>query len=244
MFEFDSMPILAMLVIGLMGAGHCIGMCGGIVAALGFATDDQRSRWPTLLSYNLGRITSYGLIGALVGLLGLFGREYLSLGPSLRIFAGVLLILMGLYLAGWWHFLSWLERGGQHAWRHIQPFATRLFRVRTVGRAFLFGMLWGWLPCGLVYSALAYAAATAHPVSSALSMMAFGLGTLPVMLAGGVFSSQLKRWLQVRALRTAMGMIVIVFGAWTLWNAMAHNHQREVTSEQNDGVSAHQHMHH
>ena len=244
MFEFDSMSILAMLVIGLMGAGHCVGMCGGIVAALGFAADDQRRRWPILLSYNLGRITSYGLIGALVGLLGLFGHEYLSLGPSLRIFAGVLLILMGLYLAGWWHFLSWLERGGQYAWRHIQPFATRLFRVRTVGRAFLFGMLWGWLPCGLVCSALVYAAAPGHPVSSALAMMACGLGTLPVMLAGGVFSSQLKRWLQVRALRTAMGMIVIVFGAWTLWNAMAHNHQREVTSEQSDGISAHQHMHH
>ena len=118
MFEFDSMSILAMLVIGLMGAGHCVGMCGGIVAALGFAADDQRRRWPILLSYNLGRITSYGLIGALVGLLGLFGHEYLSLGPSLRIFAGVLLILMGLYLAGWWHFLSWLERGG-HGWQGL-----------------------------------------------------------------------------------------------------------------------------
>lgn len=243
MFEFDSMPILAMLLIGLMGAGHCLGMCGGIVAALGFATDDQRSRWPILLSYNLGRMTSYGIIGALVGLLGLFGREYLSLGPWLRITAGVLLILMGLYLAGWWHVLSWLERAGQRLWRHLQPFAAKLFRVRSARKGFLFGMLWGWLPCGLVYTALAYAAATAHPLPSALAMMAFGLGTLPVMLASGVFSSQLKRWLQVRALRAAMGLLLCIFGGWTLWNVVSHTHQQSVLEQ--DGVTnSHQQRHH
>lgn len=246
MVESAEMSVLAMFVIGLMGAGHCVGMCGGIVAALGFAAEQNSARWPILCSYNLGRITSYAVAGALVGLLGLFGREFLSLGPWLRAFAGILLILMGLYLADWWRLLSWLERAGQHLWRRLQPLGKGLFQVRTASRAFLFGMIWGWLPCGLVYSALAFAAATAEPLSSALAMAAFGFGTLPAMLAGGVFSSQLKRWLQGRVLRTVMALALILFGAWTLWSAVAHAHQHPAApgSATEAPGDMHQHMHH
>lgn len=248
MVDTAGMSVLAMFVIGLMGAGHCVGMCGGIVAALGFAADKETNRWPILLSYNLGRITSYAIAGALVGLLGLFGREFLSLGPWLRAFAGILLILMGLYLADWWRLLTWFERGGQYLWRRIQPLGKGLFQVRSAGRGFLFGMIWGWLPCGLVYSALAYAAATAEPGSGALAMAAFGLGTLPAMLAGGVFSSQLKQWLQGRLLRTVMALVLILFGAWTLWSAFAHMHHQPATTTSSSssavGGDIHQHMHH
>tara|TARA_R110000822_G_scaffold159476_24_gene299532 strand:- start:56637 stop:57362 length:726 start_codon:yes stop_codon:yes gene_type:complete len=237
----DVMSVTAMLVIGLMGAGHCAGMCGGIVAALGFATDDNRSRWPILLSYNLGRITSYGVLGALVGLLGYFGQQFLYIGPWLRAIAGILLILMGMYLAGWWRVLAWLEKAGQHLWRRLQPLSNGLFQVRSVRKGFLYGMLWGWLPCGLVYSALAYAATSATPVTGAAAMMAFGVGTLPAMLAGGLFSSQLRDWLQGKLLRVIMAVILIIFGGWTFWSALSHTH---FSDGETLPSSSHEHTHH
>ena len=241
MTDMSVMSITSMFLIGLLGAGHCVGMCGGIVAALGFATDSNQPRWPIILTYNLGRISSYGLMGGIVGLLGQFGDQLLSLGPWLRAVSGLLLILMGFYLADWWKALALLERIGQLLWKKLQPLGKGLFQVRSVGRGFLYGMLWGWLPCGLVYSALAFAGASASPVMGAFSMMAFGLGTLPAMLAGGLFSAQLKSLLQGKWLRVAMALVLIVFGSWTLWSAMSHNHS---TEESGDAHSSYKHMHH
>lgn len=119
---------------------------------------------------------------------------------------------MGFYLADWWKALTLLERVGQVLWKKLQPLGKGLFQVSSVGRGFLYGMLWGWLPCGLVYSALAFAGASASPVLGAWSMMAFGLGTLPAMLAGGLFSAQLKNLLQGKWLRVTMALVLIVFG--------------------------------
>jgi len=241
----EVMSITSMLLIGLLGAGHCVGMCGGIVAALGFAADSNQSRWPIIVTYNLGRISSYGLMGALVGLLGQFGDQHLALGPWLRAFAGLLLILMGLYLADWWRVLTVLERAGQLLWKKLQPISNGLFQVRSVAKGFLYGMLWGWLPCGLVYSALAFAGASASPVTGAVAMMAFGIGTLPAMLAGGIFSSQLRSLLQGRILRVTMALILIVFGSWTLWTAISHSHHVSVSSEPSSEThSGHEHMNH
>src|SRR5690554_3660961 len=116
----ELLPLLAMAGIGLLGAGHCVGMCGGIASALGFAGDGEGGAGK-VLGYNLGRILSYGVAGMAVASLGYWGREFLALGPALRVLAGIILVLLGLYLAGWWNLLVYLERGGARLWRRLQP---------------------------------------------------------------------------------------------------------------------------
>ena len=240
----------AVAIASLVGSLHCAGMCGGIVTALGFSvekstTGEKVARWPILLSYNIDRITSYGMAGMAVGWLGQLGSQYLALGPVLRSIAGVLLILMGCYLADWWKILTHLEWLGAKLWRKLQPVANGLFQVRSTGKGFAFGLLWGWLPCGLVYSALAYAAASADPVSGFFVMVAFGIGTLPAMLLGGLFSQQLRSLLQRRSLRWPMALILVLFGLWTLWSVYFVDHSGHTNHGwQNSGSAEHLHMMH
>lgn len=215
------LSLLAMLAIGLAGAGHCVGMCGGIATGLGFASAPGGGA-PLVLGYNLGRVLSYAIAGVLVASLGYWGRELLALGPALRVLAGVILLLMGCQLAGWWNPLALLERAGARLWRRIQPLGRYLLPVTGPGQALLVGMLWGWLPCGLVYSALAYAATAPTPWQGGLMMAAFGLGTAPAMVAGGLFSARARCLLQGRRLRLAMGLAMIAFGLWTLLSVALH----------------------
>lgn len=212
----DAAPF-SLFLVGLLGAGHCVGMCGGILVALGANAGPLR-----LLAYNLGRIASYVLAGIIAGLISSFAADYMALASVLRTIAAVLLILMGLYIADWWRLLSWLERVGTLLWRHIQPLAARLGRADTTFRALLLGMLWGWLPCGLVYSAIGFALASGSLASGALAMFAFGLGTLPAMLAGGLAASSLQHWLQKKSLRQLSGVLLILLGLWSLWTLQQH----------------------
>lgn len=214
----ELLPLLvSALVLGLLGGGHCIGMCGGLMGALTMAipAEQRPRRLQLLLAYNLGRIASYGLAGLLLGTAG----WALASGPVatvLRALAGLLLIAMGLYLAGWWGGLTRIEGAGRLLWRHIEPLARRLLPVRDARRALLLGGLWGWLPCGLVYSTLLWAASQGDALDSALLMLAFGLGTLPVLLATGLAAERLTALLRRRGVRIAGGMLVILFGLWTL----------------------------
>ncbi len=140
-------------------------------------SQEQRSRrFRLLLAYNLGRILSYACAGLLIGLAG-WAVANSPAAMFLRILAGLLLIAMGLYLAGWWSGLTRIESLGRGLWRHIQPVANRLLPVSNVPRALLLGALWGWLPCGLVYSTLLWSASQGNALDSALLMLAFGLGT-------------------------------------------------------------------
>lgn len=235
----QAMSLGAMFVIGLFGSGHCVGMCGGIATGLGFATQGQR-RTALVVGYNLGRIFSYAIAGGLVAALGYWGSSYLAIGPWLRIVAGVILIMMGCYLAGWWQLLSYLEKAGSRLWRHIQPLGKRLMPVTSFPQALALGAVWGWLPCGLVYTALAYSATSVHPVSGALMMLAFGLGTMPAMIVGGLFAGTLRQWVQRKIVRTALALLMIIFGVWTLVSSATHIQQMQAT----DGEMQHHHHHH
>ena len=215
---FELLPlVISAAVLGLLGGGHCLGMCGGLMGALTMAipAEQRGRRLQLLLAYNLGRILSYGCAGLLLGL----GGWALANSPAamaLRIIAGLLLICMGLYLAGWWSGLTRIEALGRGLWRHIQPLAKRLLPVTSLPRALLLGALWGWLPCGLVYSTLLWAASQGSALDSALLMLAFGLGTLPVLVASGLAAQRLNQPLRQRSVRIAGGLLVIVFGLWTL----------------------------
>lgn len=214
----ELIPLLgSALVLGLLGGGHCLGMCGGLMGALTLAIPPEQrgKRLRLLLAYNLGRILSYASAGLLLGLAGVaLASSPLAIG--LRVLAALLLIAMGLYLAGWWSGLTHIEALGRGLWRHVQPLATRLLPVSSLPRALLLGALWGWLPCGLVYSTLLWAASQGDALHSSALMLAFGIGTWPVLLATGLAAERANKLLRKRGVRMAGGVLVILFGLWTL----------------------------
>jgi sulfite exporter TauE/SafE len=215
----NSEPLLAAFLVGLLGGTHCFGMCGGIVGALssGLALELQTSRWRLVaaqLAYNSGRISSYVFAGVL---LGLFGQQLGEAGllegfPLGRIIAGVVMILFGIYLAGWWHSLLWLEKAGAGLWKYIEPFGRRYIPVRSAGQAFLLGLVWGWLPCGMVYAVLALALTSGSGAEGGMLMLAFGLGTLPALLGMGLAYNTLSRFIRDPRIRMLAGILVIVMG--------------------------------
>ncbi|EPJ8757731.1 TPA: sulfite exporter TauE/SafE family protein [Pseudomonas putida] len=214
----DLLPLLgSALVLGLLGGGHCLGMCGGLMGALTLAIPpEQRGRrLRLLLAYNLGRILSYASAGLMLGLAG-WAVASSPAALALRVVAALLLIAMGLYLAGWWSGLTRIEALGRGLWRHIQPLASRLLPVSSLPRALLLGALWGWLPCGLVYSTLLWAASQGNAGYSAALMLAFGLGTWPVLLATGLAAERVNALLRRRSVRVAGGVLVMLFGIWTM----------------------------
>ncbi|KIY38030.1 cytochrome biogenesis protein [Pseudomonas sp. 10-1B] len=214
----DVLPLLgSALILGLLGGGHCLGMCGGLMGALTLAIPpEQRGRrLRLLLAYNLGRILSYACAGLLLGLAG-WAVASSPAALALRVVAALLLIAMGLYLAGWWSGLTRIEALGRGLWRHIQPVASRLLPVSSLPRALLLGALWGWLPCGLVYSTLLWAASQGNAGYSAALMLAFGVGTWPVLLATGLAAERVNALLRRRSVRVAGGVLVMLFGVWTL----------------------------
>ena len=214
----ELLPLLASaVVLGLLGGGHCLGMCGGLMGALTMAIPPEQrgKRLRLLVAYNIGRVLSYACAGLLIGLAG-WAVANSPGAMAMRVVAALLLISMGLYLAGWWTGLTRVEAIGRGLWRHIQPFASRLMPVRSLPQALLLGALWGWLPCGLVYSTLLWAASQGDATDSALLMLAFGIGTWPVLLATGLAAERLTSLLRKRGVRTFGGIAVILFGVWTL----------------------------
>ena len=210
----------ALFLVGLLGGGHCVGMCGGIVGAL--AAQGATTPWRLHLAYTAGRIFSYCLAGALAGAVGGLGTSFGALAGAqwlLYVLANLMLVALGIYLMGFTASLSAVERLGQALWRRLAPLGKRFLPARTVGQALPLGMVWGWLPCGLVYSALATALASGSAGRGALSMLTFGLGTLPNLLLAGVLLSRFNRFAQARAVRWTAGALVVAFGMLGLFRA-------------------------
>ena len=215
---------LALFLVGLLGGTHCVGMCGGIVGALSMGAP---ARWSMHLAYNAGRILSYAMAGALVGALGAAGLALDGQAPvrlALYLVANLMLVALGLYLLGITRALAFTERAGQSLWRQLQPLTKRFIPARTVAQAFPLGLLWGWLPCGLVYSALATALVAGSPTRGALAMLAFGLGTLPNLLLAGMLLARLNEFVKRPAVRIASGLLVLGFGIYGLfgWLRLLH----------------------
>lgn len=228
-------------VMGLLGGAHCIGMCGGIIGALTMASNhhSSRKRWLLIGLYNTGRILSYVVIALVFYLLVDALESYFS-WRFMRVVAGFLLIAMGLYLADWWRGLVYLEKLGGIFWRFLQPLSRRLIPVKYYRQAFVLGALWGWLPCGLIYSALVYSATASSAFSAGITMFAFALGTLPAVLITGLFAEKIMSYIKHRISRTIMAILMMVFGLWVLYGELSA-HQHIVTHDNVHTESPHHH---
>ncbi|BBI98665.1 cytochrome biogenesis protein [Ferrigenium kumadai] len=216
MTEFS---IIAVFLVGLLGGVHCLGMCGSIVGIFTTQVPKDAPRWPFHLAYSSGRIASYAIAGALAGAVGQAGllmRDAVPVQHLLFALSSLMLIVLGMYLAGLWGAARQLERMGSGLWKRLQPLTTRLLPVNTVPRALGLGALWGWLPCGLVYSVLVTSLASGSASQGAIIMLAFGLGTLPNLLAIGLFWESIKRWAQSPGMRLTAGLLVAGFGVYGL----------------------------
>jgi len=200
-------------VAGVMGGAHCTAMCGGIAGAA--CGGKRRGAMRFALAYNAGRIASYGAAGALAGALGQAGlwlRGGALVQQLLLAAAGGALIGLALYLAGAAPFMRAIESAGSLAWRRIQPYSRWFLPVDSLPRALGLGALWGWLPCGMAYAVLLSALATGNAWHGALVMLAFGLGTLPNLLALSLFFERLTKWGRARPVRVAAGVVIGGFG--------------------------------
>lgn len=206
---------LAAFAIGLFGGVHCLGMCGGLISAVSFTRQANHQRFSILLAYNLGRISSYALAGALVGGLGTASLSLTGLHTTQQIlyfFAALFMIALGLYLANIWRGIAQLERVGTVFWRQLEPLSRRFIPIQTPWQALPFGMIWGWLPCGLVYTILIWSLSAGSALNGLLLMLAFGLGTLPNLLLMGVAASRLHQFTRKPAVRLVAGLLVSLFG--------------------------------
>lgn len=227
-----EMTYFAAFLVGLLGGVHCVGMCGGIVGALSFGLKESIQKRPLgslpyLLMYNAGRLFSYTLAGALLGGLGLLLVDLVAMEQAklvLQVLASLFMVVLGLYLGGWWSGLLKLERLGGRLWKLIEPLAKRLMPVQSLPQALSLGVVWGWLPCGMVYSMLVWSLASGSAVEGGLLLLSFGLGTLPNLLAMGLFAGKLATTLRKPWVRQLAGVLVILFGVLRLYQVMTHEH--------------------
>ena len=209
--------LAAAFAAGLLGSAHCLGMCGGIsgLFAAGAQVASLKTQLPLAIAYNLGRVLSYAFLGVVVAMIG---STIVSAIPSLagpvRLASGVLIILVGLQVAFNWRLLAPVEKIGAKLWHRLVPHAKGLIPATSVRRAAGLGLIWGWLPCGLVYSGLLLAATTAEPASGGMVMIAFGLGTMPAMVVTGLSASKLSAFMSRN--RLGAGILIMILGLATL----------------------------
>ncbi len=228
----SSFPVSA-LIIGLWSVGHCLAMCGGLAIAAG-QTNRQNlnntgaQRGLELFAWQAGRVLSYVAMGFLVGAFGSFFLSQSSVSlirDAAFIAANLILIALGLHVAQLWSGVVELERMGQLVWKFISPLATatlvpqtpqRRNRFKQLTNALRAGAIWGWLPCGLVYSMLVTASVSGSATNGALWMLAFGLGTVPALWLTAMASHAAASTLSHPMVRRVAGLLIVAFGVWGL----------------------------
>ncbi len=233
----------AAVAMGFLGSPHCFGMCGGIAGAFDAALRKPRTGLGAARSHallSLGRVGTYALLGAAAGALGLAAGDLVGArgGIWLRIAFGLAMVGVGLHVAAWWNGLAALEAIGASGWRRLAPLVRRVTPADRAWKVLALGALWGWLPCGLVYAALAGALGTGSGLAGATFMAGFGLGTLPMLVATGVFADRLRRLSNRTSTRRAAGALLVAFGVWTAGSALlalvggspGHDHHHHVHS--------------
>jgi sulfite exporter TauE/SafE len=221
--------LVAAFLVGLLGGVHCIGMCGGIVGALtmGLPAEVRSSLarlFPYQLAYNVGRLAGYTAAGAVMGALGTLIVAAMPIHTAQRTLyalAALFMILLGLYLGGWWQGLARVERAGAELWRRLEPLGRRLLPVRSLWQAIGLGFVWAWIPCGLVYSVLVFSVSSGGAAQGALLMFTFGLGTLANLLGMGMLAGAAARFADRPWIRRLAGALVLAFGLYGLWNLFA-----------------------
>ncbi len=226
--------LLLAFTVGLFSTVHCLGMCGGIVGALSLSlkAEVRENRWSLLsylLAYNVGRLASYVLAGGIIAALGTSLSTFIS--PQyghdiLQWIAALTMIGIGLYVAGWFPRFAALQRIGTPVWRTLEPIGRRLLPVASWWQALVFGLIWGWLPCGLVYAAAIYASSAGSTINGAMFMLAFGLGTLPTALVAGFFAGQVMQLTRQPNVRRSAGLAIVFLAIVTLVFEPSMDHSR------------------
>lgn len=225
----SGLTIGAAFLLGLAASGHCLVMCGGITAALGVATAkraDGKARRRLLVGYQVGRVASYTLAGFLAaGILGgaIAWLDESAVRTTLRAVSAGAMLVAALVVFGAVGDPG--RRLGFALWSRLAPLGRRLLPVATVSRALAFGMLWGWMPCGFVYTVLLVATLSFDPWRGAATMAAFGAGTVPALLAGALGSQRIARLARVRYARPIAGGVLVASAVMTLigpWMIAAH----------------------
>ena len=205
--------------------------------------NNRRQLWPYILLYNLGRLSSYALAGALFGTIGIL--LYKTISPHLgylflQYIAAAIMISVGLYIAGWFPKYAYIERAAAPIWRLMEPLGRRLLPVSSPFQAFAYGLVWGWLPCGLVYSALLLTITSSGPLEGSLFMLAFGLGTLPALMGIALIAEKVVRYARNKTIRALAGLFLIGLGLTGLlfaeqlhqYSPFMNEQEMECTSEQ------------
>ncbi len=219
---------------GILGGVHCIAMCGGFLAAIaGSGMPAAAQGRPLLrardlarrqLPYNLGRITTYVLLGAVAGSAGALAlsssASLLPLQRGLYVVANLFLLGLAIGIAGRREGHSWLQRAGSSVFGKVLPAARPLLVVRSTSARYATGMIWGLVPCALTYSVLPVALFAGGPVQGAAVMLAFGVGTLPNLVVAGVAAARARTWLEARRIRLAAAVLLASFAAIGIWRAL------------------------
>jgi len=218
----DYFLLITAFSLGFLGSPHCAGMCGGIIGSLHngvavVAGGNKQQIWYSL-AFNGGRLLSYAVAGMIAATLGISLIALIGMQRShamMQMVAGTFMLLLGLSIGGWWSGLNRIESFGFRFWRRLQPLTRHFIPVRSKIQALLLGTLWGWLPCGLVYSALVLVLASGDALQGGLTMLTFGLGTLPMMVLLGLSASKINQWRANPIIRSVIGSVIILFGIVT-----------------------------